>query len=140
MHLLSETDEPESLVTADSEDTIAFRSEQIDTGHGSRGSSTRTAPLPSSSSPTPRWDRAALILHAGPARPAVAQIKEMFKGALENVGVCSVPVTSLVLGGWFWDRESKPKSTHIASSARSKAAKETYNSCIAESPLADASW
>ena len=32
------------------------------------------------------------------------------KGALDNAGGCSIPLTLIVLGGWFWDGETKPKS------------------------------
>ena len=43
--------------------------------------------------------------------------KEMIplKGTLDNLGACSVPLTMIVLGGWFWDGEKKSKSNGRAS-------------------------
>ena len=48
--------------------------------------------------------------------------KEMIplKGALDNLGACSIPLTMIVLGGWFWDGEKKSKGSGRASNAAIK--------------------
>ncbi|KAF8546127.1 hypothetical protein OG21DRAFT_1220288 [Imleria badia] len=95
------------------------------------------APASSLSEPTQRWDRPArpslfrrlLKMPTSLSPPLIASLfalfcvlvppvqrllksEEMipFKGALDSAGACSVPITLLVLGGWFWDGDSKPKS------------------------------
>ncbi|KAN0084016.1 Membrane transport domain containing protein [Tylopilus felleus] len=108
------------------------------------------APPPSltPSAPTPRWDRPArpsvfkrfvtTITSLSP--PLIASLfalfcvlvppvqrllksNEMipFKGALDSAGGCSVPLTLLVLGGWFWDGESKHKASEPKPGSHGKA-------------------
>ncbi|KAF8424271.1 membrane transport protein-domain-containing protein [Boletus edulis BED1] len=126
----------------DSEDTIALRSQidtGSSTEAEDHASEPPSAPLVSSSSErTPRWVRATLpspirLLNAitSLSPPLVASFSALFcvlvppfqrliksqemipfKGALDSAGACSVPLTLLVLGGWFWDEDSTPKIKH----------------------------
>lgn len=129
----SESDDSDELDTTedDSEDTIALRSDAIDTGFSTETEDRLSAPA---SEPTPRWDRHAPSLFSrllttltSLSPPLVASLLALFcvlvppvqqllksdgiipfKGALDSAGECSIPLTMLVLGGWFWDGEKKP--------------------------------
>lgn len=147
----SESEYSDELETTedDSEDTIALRSEPIDTGFSTEAedpvSAPTPAPLPSSPSSVSnvhsmlRWDRETssspcclftrlLAILASLSPPLIASLLALFcvlvppiqrllisevmipfKGALNNAGGCSIPLTLIVLGGWFWDGETKPK-------------------------------
>ncbi|KAG6369525.1 membrane transport protein-domain-containing protein [Boletus reticuloceps] len=126
----------------DSEDTIALRSQidtGSSTEAEDHASEPPSAPLVSSSSErTPRWVRATLpspirLLNAitSLSPPLVASFSALFcvlvppfqrliksqemipfKGALGSAGACSIPLTLLVLGGWFWDEDSTSKMKH----------------------------
>ena len=128
----SESDESDELDTTEggSEDTIALRPEQIDTGFSMEAEDQ----APPSSEPTPRWVQPSppsfftrtLGTLTSLSPPLVASLFALlcvlvpplqrvlnseatipFKGALDNAGACSVPITLIVLGGWFWDGDSK---------------------------------
>ncbi|KAF8548054.1 hypothetical protein OG21DRAFT_814463 [Imleria badia] len=140
----SESDDTDEVDTTegDSEDTIALRSEQVDTGFSTEAEdqtpAPAPAPLPSFPEAAPRWDRPAqpslfkrlfktltslspplvaslfalfCVLVPPVQRLLNSEVMIPFKGALDSAGACSIPVTMLVLGGWFWDGDSKPKST-----------------------------
>ena len=145
----SESEDTDDVDTTegDSEDTIALRSEQIDTGFSTEPEDQTPAPLPSSSEPAPRWDQPArpsrfmrllktltslspplvaslfaLFCVLVPPVQRVLKSDEMipFKGALDSAGACSVPVTLLVLGGWFWDGDATSKNPHTRAKDEAK--------------------
>ncbi|KAI9569756.1 membrane transport protein-domain-containing protein [Boletus coccyginus] len=141
----SESDDSDEFDTTedDSEDTIALRSDAIDTGFSTETEDRLPAPA---SEPTPRWDRHAPSLFlrllntlTSLSPPLVASLLALFcvlvppvqqllksdgmipfKGALDSAGGCSIPLTMLVLGGWFWDGEKKPSGVADTTNAKSK--------------------
>jgi predicted permease len=150
----SESEDTDELETteADSEDTIALRSEQIDTAFSEAEDH---APAPASE-PTPRWSRRVpsfftrlLATLTSLSPPLVASLLALFcvlvppvqqalksdamtpfKGALDSAGACSVPLTMLVLGGWFWDAETKgsraeDRGSHDRTHVKSKGKRHT---------------
>jgi len=128
----SESDDSGEFETTEdeSEDTIALRSDVIDTGFSTE---TEDRPPAPAAEPTPRWDQRApsffsrlLTTLTSLSPPLVASLLALFcvlvppvqqllksdamipfKGALDSAGGCSIPLTMLVLGGWFWDGENK---------------------------------
>ncbi|KAH0826786.1 hypothetical protein J3R83DRAFT_5202 [Lanmaoa asiatica] len=79
--------------------------------------------------------------HRFPSFPRLLKSEEMIplRGALDNAGGCSIPVTLIVLGGWFWDGGSKPntKGRHAEGEAklRAKALKNTTVTVTATAPV-----
>ncbi|KAF8555016.1 hypothetical protein OG21DRAFT_1484200 [Imleria badia] len=136
-HILSQVDEPESLVTPRKTPSRPDPNRSIPGSPRKRR--IRHLPLPPHLShprprPHPQCDGTDLLFmrllktFASLSPPLLASLfalfcvlvplvqrllkSEMipFKGALDSAGACSVPVTLHVL--WFSDGESKPKSTH----------------------------
>ena len=135
----SESDDTDELETTegDSEDTIGHRSEQINTGFSTEPDDRAPA---LASEPTPRWSQRvpsfftrllttltslsppliasllALFCVLAPPVQRLLKSDEMapFKGALDSAGGCSVPLTMLVLGGWFWDGEPKGSRADVS--------------------------
>ncbi|KAG8217010.1 membrane transport protein-domain-containing protein [Butyriboletus roseoflavus] len=144
----SESEDSDEFVTTegDSEDTIALRSEPIDTGFSTEAEDAAPALVPSSSSPdpnapsAPRWGRPTrswalspfmrlLTTLASLSPPLIASLLALscvlvpplqrflksdvmipLRGALDNTGGCSIPLTLIVLGGWFWDPSTNRNS------------------------------
>ncbi|KAG9310047.1 membrane transport protein-domain-containing protein [Chiua virens] len=118
----SESEDTDDFDTTgnDSEDTLAL---QADTGFSTEAEDTTPVPpltsLPPSASlqdiyvtlPTSHCIASRPRRRTGSAAPAVAPIRrdDPVRGALTNAGECSIPLTLIVLGGWFWEGESKGK-------------------------------